>query len=239
MGWRCIGNYLLFVCCYCYQQYTCKCCQRLCKGVISFGSEVKFNVLYNILFSLLNWFILLPSNSHMHTISQLYFVNSMHILWYLLIPNTLHTIYLLPCFSFFFLEFLHLNCMWMFEVAPPHANLLLWYRYTYHINIVCVVIVDPQLQVTGHPSFQVTATNAQANTNLAPLRGVPDHQIQFKFNTAGNSMDPPHLRRKGRNLACTLSIPLYMSSIHLKLSHLFHRFTALCTTKGSYVYYSM
>ena len=235
MGWRCIGNYLLFVCCYCYQQYTCKCCQRLCKGVISFGSEVKFNVMFNILFSLLNWFILLPSNSHMHTISQLYFVNSMHILWHLLIPITLRTVYLLPCLRFLEFSFapqLHVN-VWS---CSHHANLSLWYI---HINIVCVVIVDPQLQVTGHPSFQVTATNAQANTNLAPLRGVPDHQIQFKFNTAGNSMDPPHLRRKGRNLACTLSFPLYMSSIHLKLSHLFHRFTALCTTKGSYVYYSM
>ncbi|XP_067946871.1 serine/threonine-protein kinase LATS1-like isoform X4 [Watersipora subatra] len=56
---------------------------------------------------------------------------------------------------------------------------------------------DPQFQITGHPTFQVTARNSQSTHNTGPLRRIPDHQIQFKFSTEASPMDPPHLRRKG------------------------------------------
>ena len=60
-----------------------------------------------------------------------------------------------------------------------------------------VFLVDPQFQVTGNPSFHVVAQNAQSNSNVGPLRGGADHQIQFKFSTAGGPMVPAHGSRGG------------------------------------------
>lgn len=62
-------------------------------------------------------------------------------------------------------------------------------------------ISDPQFQVTGHPSFQVTAQNSQLVGGYKQPRTnehmSPTIQIQFSTGSPINALDASNIRRKG------------------------------------------